>query len=154
MHKNVRHYLFMRINAFTAVAVGVAIALVNPYSAVADAKPTPSSSPVSDFQNALNQYKVDLQQYLILLSNREQSKKLITQEFIFAVTSANGAAQSALRTAKTADAKTAVAEQLKTSIRIASSTRDAANTALGPIPLEPIKPVKSQEIAPLKKTKP
>lgn len=135
------------------MAIGVAISLAAPHSALAEPTPTPSTSPLSDYQSALIQYRSDIQQYRALISDREQSRKLITQTFILAVSSANGAAKSALRTARTADAKTAIADQLKISIRIASEARDAANTGLGPLPIEPIKPVKLQEIAPLKKTK-
>lgn len=144
----------MRIKRSTIVAIGLAITAASPQTASAEPSPTPSASPMSDYQNALNQYRSDMQQYRTLISNREQSKKLIIQGFLVAISSANGAAQSALRTAKTADAITAIREQLRISIRIASSTRDSANTGLGPLPLEPIKPVKLQETAPLKKTKP
>ena len=135
------------------VALGLALTVVTPHSALAEPTPTPSASPLSDYQSASNQYKLNLQQYRALISGREQSRKLITQAFIVAVSSANGAAKSALRTAKTADAITAIRDQLKISIRIASEVRDAANTGLGPNPIEPIKPVKLQETAPLKKTK-
>lgn len=144
----------MGIKRSTIAAIGLAITAASPHTASAEPSPTPSVSPMSDYQNALNQYKSDIQQYRTLISNREQSKKLITQGFLLAISSANSAAQSALRTAKTADAITAVREQLRISIRIASSARDAANTGLGPLPIEPIKPVKLQETAPLKKTKP
>lgn len=137
----------MGIKRSTIAAIGLAITAASPHTASAEPSPTPSASPMSDYQIALNQYGT-------LMSNREQSKKLITQRFLLAISSANSAAQSALRTAKTADAITAVREQLRISIRLASSARDAANTGLGPLPIEPIKPVKLQETAPLKKTKP
>ena len=153
-HKNDHHYVPMRINRAAIVAMGVAITVAVPNTALAEPTPTSTTSSLSEYQSALNQYKLDLQQYRNLISDREQSRKSITQAFIVAVASANGAAKSALRTAKTADAKTAIGEQLKTSIRLASEARDSANTALGPLPIEPIKPVKLQEPAPLKKTKP
>ena len=144
----------MRMRRWAVAALGIAITLASANIAMAEPTSTPTASPLNDYQNALSQYKLDMQQYRTLIMTREQSKKLITQDFILAVSSANSAAKSALRTAKTADAKTAVGDQLKISIRIASEARDTANTGLGSFPLEPIKPVKSQEIAPLKKTKP
>ncbi len=142
----------MWMRRWAVVAIGIAITLASTHIGMAE--PTPTASPINDYQNALSQYKLDMQQYRTLIITREQSKKLITQDFILAVSSANSAAKSALRTAKTADAKTAIGDQLKISIRIASEARDTANTGLGSIPLEPMKPVKSQEIKPLKKTKP
>ncbi len=142
----------MRMRRWAVAAIGIAITLAS--TNIGMAEPTPTASSNNDYQNVLSQYKSDMQQYRTLIVTREQNKKLITQDFIIAVSSANSAAKSALRTAKTADAKTAIGDQLKISIRTASEARDTANTGLGPIPLEPIKPVKLQVNAPLKKTKP
>jgi len=146
----------MRFGRPTIIALGVTIALGAPLSAFADASPSPSASqsPASDFQSALTQYKSDMEQYRTLINEREQTRKIITQSFLQAVSSANSAAKAAMRSAKTADAKAAVLAQQKNAVSLASTVRDAALTDLGPVPIEPTKPVKPQEFAPTKKSKP
>ena len=58
-----------------------------------------------------------------------------------------------MRAAKTADAKSIVLAQLKAAIALATSARDAAIVAMGPAPIEPLKPAKLSEITPLKNGK-
>ena len=88
------------------------------------------------------------------MNEREQVRKLINQSFMQAVSSANSAAKSAMRSAKTADAKATILAQQKNAVALATIARDAAITELGPIPIEPTKPVRQQEFAPTKKSKP
>lgn len=148
----------MRIGRPAIIALGIAFALSAPSTASADASPSPSpsatQSPFADFQSALTQYKSDMEQYRTLLNEREQLRKLINQSFMQAVSSANGAAKSAMRAAKTADAKATILAQQKNAVALATIARDTAITDLGPIPIEPTKPVRQQEFAPTKKSKP
>ena len=146
----------MRVGRSAIIALGLAIALSTPSIASADASPSPSvtQSPFADFQSALTQYKSDMEQYRTLMNGREQLRKLINQSFMQAVSSANGAAKSAMRAAKTADAKATILAQQKNAVALATIARDTAITDLGPIPIEPIKPVRQQEFAPTKKSKP
>ena len=146
----------MRIGRPAIIALGLAIALSTPSIASADASPSSSAtqSPFADFQSALTQYKSDMEQYRTLMSEREQLRKLINQSFMQAVSSANGAAKSAMRAAKTADAKATILAQQKNAVALATIARDTAITDLSPMPVEPTKPVRQPEFAPTKKSKP
>lgn len=115
----------------------------------ADATPTPTPIAVT----AMEQYKVAMNQYRTAMSAREQVRKEINKVFLSTCRVANDGAKTAMRAAKTADAKSIVLAQLKAAITLATSTRDAAIAAMGPAPTEPLKPVKLAEIAPLKKGK-
>jgi hypothetical protein len=115
-------------------------------SSFADATPTPTPIAVT----VMEQYKVAMNQYRTAMSAREQVRKEINKVFMADCRTANDVAKTAMRTAKTADAKSIILAQQKTAIALATSTRDFAIAAMGPVPTEPLKPVKSAEIAPLK----
>ena len=116
-------------------------------SSLADATPTPIALTV------MEQYKVAMNQYRTIMGEREQVRKEINKIFITGCRTANDGAKTAMRAAKTADAKSIVLAQLKAAIALATSTRDAAIAAMGPAPTEPLKPVKLSEITPLKNGK-
>jgi len=115
-------------------------------SSFADATPTPTPIAVT----VMEQYKVAMNQYRTAMSAREQVRKEINKVFMADCRTANDVAKTAMRTAKTADAKSIILAQQKTAIALATSARDSAIAAMGPVPTEPLKPVKSAEIAPLK----
>lgn len=114
---------------------------------------TPSPSPSSTPLAALEQYKLDMELYKTLVSAREQVRKDITKEFMAQVAAANSFAKTALRSAKTADSKSAILAQQKTSVALAALARDTAISNMGPAPLEPLKP-KRLEIAKSSKPEP
>jgi len=118
-------------------------------SSFADATPTPTPIAVT----AMEQYKVAMNQYRTAMSAREQVRKEINKVFLSTCRVANDGAKTAMRAAKTADAKSIILTQLKAAIALATSARDAAIAAMGPAPIEPLKPAKLAEIAPLKKGK-
>jgi hypothetical protein len=118
-------------------------------SSLADATPTPTPIALT----VMEQYKVAMNQYRTTMSEREQVRKEINKVFIADCRVANDVAKTAMRTAKTADAKSTILAQLKAAIALATSTRDAAIAAMGPAPTEPLKPVKLSEITPLKNGK-
>ncbi len=131
--------------------MGLALAMniiAAPFS-FADATPTPTPIAVT----AMEQYKVAMNQYRTTMSEREQVRKEINKVFIADCRVANDVAKTAMRAAKTADAKSIVLAQLKAAITLATSARDAAITAIGPAPIEPLKPAKLSEITPLKNGK-
>ena len=116
-------------------------------SSLADATPTPIALTV------MEQYKVAMNQYRTIMGEREQVRKEINKIFITGCRTANDGAKTAMRAAKTADAKSIVLAQLKAAIALATSARDAAIVAMGPAPIEPLKPAKLSEITPLKNGK-
>lgn len=120
-------------------------------SSFADATPTPSPTPI--VLTAMKQYKVAMDQYRIAMSEREQVRKNINKSFMDAVMAANKVAKKAMGAAKTADAKSTILAQQKIAVALANAARDAAIAAMGPAPIEPIKPVNLAEIAPLEKSK-
>ena len=111
---------------------------------------TPSPSPTSTPLTALEQYKLELEIFKDQMSEREQVRKDITKEFMVKVASANSTAKIAMRTAKTADSKSAILAQQKTAVALAAAIRDTAISNMGPAPVEPVKPSKPE---PLKSSK-
>jgi len=118
-------------------------------SSFADATPTPTPIAVT----VMEQYKVAMNQYRTAMSAREQVRKEINKVFMADCRTANDVAKTAMRTAKTADAKSIILAQQKTAIALATSVRDSAIAAMGPAPIEPLKPPKLSEITPLKNGK-
>ncbi|CAB4331606.1 unannotated protein [freshwater metagenome] len=119
--------------------------------AVADASPSPSSTP--EIKILMNQYKLAMDKYRVLIKNRDEVRTQINRTFIVAVESANREARMSMRLAITASEKTDVIVKQKTAIASASDARDAAIAALGILPTPPVKPVKQGEVAPTNKMK-
>jgi len=156
----------MKPRPLAALALGLAILLATPSASFADAtstpkpkptstskpKPTPTPKPMSmselDFEEAINQYEIAVDEFRAEMKEREKTRKKITREFMAAVSAANRTAKTAMRNAKTVDAKSVALARQKSSVVLAALARDAAITAMGPVPLEP------EEIAPMKKEKP
>ena len=141
----------MRLRRSVGLALAMMIAAAP--SSFADATPTPSPSPTPIILTTMEQYKVAMDQFRTAMSAREKVRKEINRIYIIACSAANSATKTAMRTAKTAVAKSTILAQQKTAIALATSARDAAIAAMGTAPTEPLKPVKLAEIAPLKKGK-
>ena len=139
----------MRLRRSVGLALATMIAAAP--SPFADATPTPSPTPI--LLTDIEQYKVAMGQFRTAISAREQVRKEINKIFMTDCRAANDVAKTAMRTAKTADAKSTILAQQKIAIATATSARDAAIAAMGSAPTEPLKPVKLAEIAPLKKGK-
>jgi len=131
------------------VGLALAMNIIAAPSSFADATPIPTPIAVT----VMEQYKVAMNQYRTAMSAREQVRKEINKIFMADCRTANDFAKTAMRTAKTADAKSTILAQQKIAIATATSARDAAIAAMGSAPTEPLKPVKLAEIAPLKKGK-
>ena len=142
----------MKFRLIAGLALSVLMFIFAAPSSYADStpSPSPSPSPSSTPLTAFEQYKLDVEIYKDQMSEREQERKEITKEFMSKVAAANSFAKTAMRTAKTADAKSAILAQQKTAVALAAAARDAAISDLGPAPLEPVKPIK---IEPLKSNK-
>ena len=132
-----------------SVGPALAMIIITAPSSFADATPSPTPIAV----RAMEQYRVAMEQYRTAMNAREQIRKEINKIFIAGCRVANDVAKTAMRTAKTADAKATIMAQQKATISLATSTRDAAIAAMGPAPTEPLKPVKLSEITPLKNGK-
>ena len=133
MHKELGHYLAMRIRRSVGLALGIVVLMASSPASFADASPTPSPSPTT-YQGAMELFHNQI-------DAREQRRKEINSSFMIAVTAANSAAKSAMRKAKTVEAKTTVLIQQKNAIALATTMRDAAIVAMGPLPVEPVEPV-------------
>jgi hypothetical protein len=140
MHKDLGHYVAMKLRRSAALLLGLNLLVVGAPSALADStpSPTPSASPLSE----LEQYKISLEQYRITMNARELERKEIAKTFIAAIKLADNVAKSALRSAKTDKAKILILEQQERTKEQAMQVRDEAITAMGDAPNEPIKPVK------------
>ena len=132
-----------------SVGPALAMIIITAPSSFADATPSPTPIAV----RAMEQYRVAMEQYRTAMNAREQIRKEINKIFIAGCRVANDVAKTAMRTAKTAEAKATIMAQQKATISLATSTRDAAIAAMGPAPTEPLKPVKLSEITPLKNGK-
>ena len=153
MHKDLGHYVAMKLRRSAALLLGLNLLVVGAPSALADSTPsptpTPSASPLSD----LEQYKIALEQYRIDMNLREQERKEIAKTFIVAIKLADSVAKSALRSAKTDKAIKIIRDQQQSAKDEAMLNRDEAILAMGQAPVEPTKPVKPMAAAPTKKSK-
>ena len=142
----------MKFRLIAGLALSVLMFIFAAPSSYADStpSPSPSPSPSSTPLTAFEQYKLDVEIYKDQMSERDQERKDITKEFMSKVAAANSFAKTAMRTAKTADAKSAILAQQKTAVALAAAARDSAISEMGPAPLEPVKPIK---IEPLKSNK-
>ena len=138
----------MKFRLIAGLALSVLMFIFAAPSSYADStpSPSPSPSPSSTPLTAFEQYKLDVEIYKDQMSEREQERKEITKEFMSKVAAANSFAKTAMRTAKTADAKSAILAQQKTAVALAAAARDAAISDLGPAPLEPVKPIKIESL--------
>lgn len=132
-----------------SVGLALAMMITAAPSSFGDATPTPTPIALT----AMEQYKVAMELYGTSMSEREKVRKEINKIYMTTCSAANSVAKTAMRTAKTAVAKSTILAQQKAAIALATSIRDAAITAMGPAPTEPHKPVKLAEMAPLKKGK-
>ena len=149
MHNELGHYLAMRIRDSVGLALGMALLVASSPASFAEATPSPSPS-VSPLS-----YQAAMEEFNNQMDERDQNRRDINSSFMIAVAVANKDAKSALRKAKTAEAKTAILVQQKAAIALATSERDAAILAMGPPPVEPVKPIKlASPINPLKQSEP
>ena len=139
----------MRFKGVALLAMAMGILFSSSPFASADATPSPSP----DYQTLMNQYKLDLDQFRLLVQDREKARAKINRTFMLAVECANRDARAALKLAKTAAAKNEIISNQKIAVTAASVARDAAITALGSLPTPPVKPVKQAQMAPLNKMK-
>jgi len=132
----------MKFRLMAGLALSALMFIIAVPSSFADSTPSPSPSPTSTPLTAFEQYKLDVEIYKDQMSERDQERKDITKEFVKQVAAANSFAKTAMRTAKTADSKSAILAQQKAAVALAAAIRDAAISNMGPVPLEPIKPSK------------
>ena len=124
--------------AITVTSIGISIS-----PARADLKPTPAPtstlSPAAQYDEALQQYKIDMRVYQEARALREQQLRMILMDFNRALRKATDDARFA---GKSAGSKAALA-----SARAAAATaRDEAVALLGPEPEPPIAPMKPTKV--------
>ncbi|NCV82614.1 MAG: hypothetical protein EBW28_05210 [Actinobacteria bacterium] len=143
------HHVAMRIRGLALIVMVMTFLLSTSFHASADDSPSPSP----DYQMLMNQYKFDLDQYRLLVQNREKARSQINRIFMAAVETANREARTAMKLAKTAASKNEILTNQKIAVTAASVARDAAIAALGSLPTPPVKPIKPVEVAILNKMK-
>jgi len=149
MHKDLGHYVAMKLRRSAALLLGLNLLVVGVPSALADSTPSPTPTPSASPLSELEQYKISLEQYRFDMNLREQERREIAKKFVAAIKLADNVAKSAFRSAKTDKAKILILEQQERAKEQAMQLRDEAITAMGDAPVEPIKPVK-----PVKPVKP
>lgn len=145
------HHLAMRTKGLALLILATSLLFSSSFSANADVTPTPTPSP--DYQMLMDQYKIDMNQYRIVVEERDRARGLINRIFMDAVDMANRDARAGMKIAKTPSAKADVIAKQKNAIKAASDARDVAISALGALPTPPVKPVRQVEMAPLSKMK-
>ena len=130
---------------FNAIVVAITIAStgISASPARADLKPTPAPtstlSPAAQYEEALQQYKIDMRAYQEARALREQQLRMILMDFNRAL---RKAADDARFAGKSAGSKAVLA-----SARAAAATaRDEAVALLGPEPEPPIAPMKPMKV--------
>jgi hypothetical protein len=126
------------------IAVTITSIGISAFPAHADHKPTPSPtsafSPLTQYEEAIQQYKIDMKDYQKVRALREQQLREILNDFNRALRKATDDARFA---GKSAGSKAALA-----SARAAAATaRDDAVALLGPEPEPPIPPMKPMKSA-------
>lgn len=140
----------MKSVRWVVLALITSILTIGAPVAYADSKPTPTAK--AKAENSGLQNKQAIEKFHDQMYLREAHRNQITQAFMKEVMRANKSTKIALRVATTVDAKAEIVAKHKTAISLAVTTRDNAILAMGPEPIKPIKPSKSQLLAPKAKS--
>ena len=112
-------------------------------STPAHAEPTPSPSATAETYKSLHeQYKIDRDEYLQAVKDRDFRMRVINAVFKNSVDKANADARAAMANAITPEQKTSTWSARRNAVALAITLRDAAVLALGPMPTPPAKPEK------------
>lgn len=145
MRTSTRQLLPMTLPLALALSLALALTLATP--AGADSTPSPTPSPATDpLKIAHEQYKKERELYFLAIREREISMREINFAFKIAVDKANSDARIVLWAATTPERKSAAANARRSAIAAAIIERDAAITALGPIPIAPVSPQKAMKL--------
>jgi hypothetical protein len=130
---------------FTAIVIAITVASIgiSASPARADLKPTPAPtstlSPAAQYEEAMEQFKIDMKVYQKARALHEQQLRMILMDFNRAL---RKAADDARFAGKSAGSKAVLA-----SARAAAATaRDEAVALLGPEPEPPIAPMKPMKV--------
>ena len=137
----------MIASRFTTIVIAITVTSIGISPARADLKPTPAPtstlSPAAQYEEALQQYKIDMRVYQEARALRAQQLRMILMDFNRALRKASDDARFA---GKSAGSKAVLA-----SARAAAATaRDEAVALLGPEPeppIAPMKPMKPMKVA-------
>ena len=111
--------------------------------APAQAEPTPSPTSAADaYKTPLEQYKLDRDEFIQAVKDRDFRMRVINTIFKNSVDKANADARAAMANAITPEQKTSTSSARRNAIALAITVRDAAILALGPMPTPPAKPEK------------
>ena len=130
----------MQINRKAAImAIASIFALSSITCAAADVTPSPTPtstlSPMQQYAQALDQFKVDMKAYQVARTLREKQLLLILADF-------NSALRKASEDARMAGKSAATKAALASARAAAAAARDQAVSLLGPEPIAPTPPAK------------
>jgi hypothetical protein len=129
--------LVNRKAAIVAIASIFALSSITVAAADVTPSPTPTStlSPMQQYVQALEQFKVDMKQYQVARALREKQLRVIFSEF-------NAALKKASEDARVAGKSAATKATLASARAAAAAARDEAVSLLGPEPIAPTPPAK------------
>jgi len=131
------------LRAAVAIATLAALPAFSPVAAIADPTPSPSPTATPDTsRNPIDQYRIDRENFLSAVRERNHSIAIINGAFNSACNKATQDFKIAMSTAKTPDQKNLAASNRKNAISLAIVARDNAIAALGPEPVPPVEPIK------------
>lgn len=141
----------MAMNSRRAIGA-VAISALALFPAPAFGEPTPSPSP-GVTRSPIEQYRIDRENYLRDVRERNSAIKIINMTFKESCDKAVRDFRIAMSVARTPDQKNFASNVRKNAISAAVLTRDASIAALGPEPVPPVEPSKSQKISTKKRAR-
>lgn len=147
LHMKLGHTIAMRKQLSakaSAFAVIATLSLSSPVGAFADS--TPSPSPESP-RTALEQYRVNRENYLIAVKQRSAMIRNINIAFKNACDKATSEFKRAMSVARTPDQKNAAVTARKNAISAAIIARDTSIAALGAEPVAPVEPMKPFKVS-------
>jgi len=134
---------------YSAVVAAVLLISITALSASpAQADTTPSAPPTisgNSYKVALEQFKHDREIFIAAMNDRQLKMREINLAFKNSVDKANADSRYAISTATTPLQKSAAVAGRRNAIDVAINARDAAISALGPIPTPPVEPVREEK---------
>ncbi len=131
--------------ASVAAAIAISFTFTTVTSSVADQNPNPAPTYAMDpYKVAMEQFKRDRDTYDNAMRDRAFKLREINFTFKIAIDKANSDSRNALATAMNPLQKSTIASNRRNAINQAINLRDSSISALGPMPVPPIEPVRQQ----------
>jgi hypothetical protein len=131
--------------AFAAVVL-ISITALSASTARADTNPSaPPTFSGNSYKVALEQYKRDREIFIAAVNDRQVKMRDINLAFKNLVDKANADSRNAIAAATTPLQKSTAVASRRNAIDVAINARDAAISALGPLPTPPAEPIREEK---------